>query len=283
MLVITTSSELQQLITQFKAKNETIALVPTMGNLHDGHLNLVSLAHQHASRVIVSVFVNPLQFNQVADLEHYPRTLEQDVKLCEQHEVDIVFAPSNNEIYPDNNSESRLELPELSQISKVLEGESRPGHFSGVVTVVKKLFELTQPDYAIFGEKDFQQLLIIRHMVSVLKIPVKIIASETIRESSGLAMSSRNTKLTTEQRQQAAQIYAVLNFITEQLRSGNTQYTELSQDGISQLSKQGFRLDYLSICDCDNLQPAVAGEQGERVILIALWLGDTRLIDNIRV
>ncbi len=283
MLVITTISELHKLIKQYKDNNDTIALVPTMGNLHDGHLNLVSLAHQYASRVIVSIFVNPLQFNQVADLEHYPRTLEQDVKLCAQHEVDIVFAPLNNEMYPDNNSQSRLELPELSLLSNILEGASRPRHFSGVVTVVKKLLELTQPDYAIFGEKDFQQLLIIRHMVAQLKIPVKIISSETIRESSGLAMSSRNIKLTSEQRQQAAQIYAVLKSIAEQVLSGNTHYIKLSQDGISQLSKLGFRLDYLSICDCDNLQPAVPGEQGERVILIALWLGDTRLIDNVRV
>jgi len=283
MLVIKKSSELQKIITKIKSSNRIISFVPTMGNLHEGHLTLISLAHQNASVVIVSIFVNPLQFTQSDDLINYPRTLEHDIKYCEDNKVDIVFAPSVDDIYPDECEKVKIELPEVTLISDSLEGAFRPGYFSGVITVVKKLFELVQPDTAIFGEKDYQQLLVIRKMVEILNLPITIIASKTIREADGLAMSSRNSKLSVSERKQATQLYDVLQSIRELIASGNIDYTLLTKNGVLKLSENGFQVDYLVVSDCDDLQQSLAINSKKRVILVAAWLGKTRLIDSLLV
>jgi len=283
MLVITTSAELKKIIERYKYNNETIAFVPTMGNLHQGHLSLVSIAQQHASITIVSLFVNPLQFNQTEDLHNYPRTLEDDIDLCTNNDVDILFTPAVNDMYPDGDATQPVELPELHILSTTLEGASRPDHFSGVITIVKKLFEMVRPDIAIFGEKDFQQFLIIKEMVRILNFPIRIIGAKTLREQHGLAMSSRNNNLQTEQRQRAALVYKVLNSIRYQIVSGNNNYAELSTNGAATLNNAGFRLDYLEICSSSDLRIATVDDIDDRVILIAVWLGNTRLIDNLRV
>ncbi len=283
MLVINSATELFELVDGFQKIKKTIAFVPTMGNLHNGHLNLVSIAHQHAAIVIVSIFVNPLQFNQTDDLINYPRTLENDIQCCENNEVDILFIPSVDDIYPDGSEAARVELPELSSLSTTLEGESRPGHFSGVITVVKKLFELVNPDVAIFGEKDFQQLLIIRKMAEILSFPVKIISSKTIREDNGLAMSSRNTNLTVEDRNKAALLFTILNSIREQINAGEHDYDSITAAGILELTNSGFQVDYLVVCDYDNLQRSSADNSFQRIILVAAWLSGVRLLDNLRI
>ncbi|MFV2060589.1 MAG: pantoate--beta-alanine ligase [Gammaproteobacteria bacterium] len=283
MLVIKTSSELHNTIAKIKGSGDTIAFVPTMGHLHQGHLNLISLAQQQAPVVVVSIFVNPLQFNQADDLKNYPRTLDNDLSLCESNNVDIVFIPSVSEIYSENTESARLELPQLSRLSTIIEGAARPDHFSGVVTVVKIFFDLVQPDFAVFGKKDFQQLLIIKKMVEILKLPVKIISAETTRETDGLAMSSRNSKLSQGERHQAAQLYDVLTSIGNQINSGNTNFTELAESGLSRLVNLGFKPDYLMVCDSNDLQASSDNNQPNRVILVAVWLGNTRLIDNLTV
>jgi pantoate--beta-alanine ligase len=283
MLVIKTSSELRKVVHNIKKDGKTIAFVPTMGHLHDGHLSLVKLAHQQAEIVIVSIFVNPLQFNQVEDLKNYPRTLDSDIALCDINEVDIIFIPSENELYTGTLESNRIELPQLSHFSSVIEGAARPDHFSGVVTIVKLLFELVQPNFAVFGEKDFQQLLIIKNMVSILNLPVEIISGETTREIDGLAMSSRNSKLSKDERKKANQLYKILVFIRNEINSSNDNFTELIKVGIKKLIEQGFKPDYLEVCDSKDLQFASADNDNDRVILAAVWLGNTRLIDNIKV
>jgi len=283
MLVINSSSELIQSIKNIKKNNNTIAFVPTMGNLHKGHLNLISMAQHYADIVIVSIFVNPLQFNQIDDLKKYPRTLDADIDQCNLMNVDIVFVPSEKDIYPDNQDSGRIELTELAYLSNILEGASRPDHFTGVVTIVKMFFELIQPDYAIFGEKDFQQLQIIQKMVEVLNLSVKIISSQTTREINGLAMSSRNNNLSEAERDNASNIFSELNYIQIQIKSGEKDFAKLINNTNSRLSANGFRTDYLVICDCVDLAPATAMNSNELIILIAVWLGSTRLIDNLRI
>lgn len=283
MLVIKTSLELIKSIDAIKEQKQTIAFVATMGNLHKGHLNLVSLAHQRASIVIVSVFVNPLQFNQAEDLRKYPRTLENDIELCKKQNVDILFTPSVEDIYPDGEQKGRIEIPELATLSTILEGAFRPKHFSGVITVVKKFFDLVRPDVAVFGEKDFQQLLIIQKMVMLLNLPIRIISSPTIRESDGLAMSSRNSKLLPNERRLAVKLFDVVNSIREQIMSGNNNFTELSKVGLLTLSQSGFKPDYIAVRNSDDLRAALVENTTKRVILAAASLGNTRLIDNLRI
>jgi len=284
MFVINNSSELINAIAKLKNSNDTIAFVPTMGNLHEGHLKLVSLAHENASIVVVSIFVNPLQFNQANDLKNYPRTLERDLELCRKQGVDFVFTPSVDDIYPNGEKSDRCEISELESLSNVLEGAFRPDHFSGVVTVVKKFFELVRPDVAIFGEKDFQQLQVIKQMVAILNLPVKIISSKTIRENDGLAMSSRNSKLSDSDREQAAKIYRVLKSVKEKILLGKEQLDAILRTAISSLTETGFTVDYLVVRACGDLSVDTdTSTQNERVILIAAELGGIRLIDNLRL
>ncbi|MCZ6774345.1 MAG: pantoate--beta-alanine ligase [Proteobacteria bacterium] len=271
---------LRRLIRDWKRTDEKIALVPTMGNLHEGHLSLLSHARRIAKRTVVSIFVNPIQFGRGEDYEHYPSTLDSDNEKLERAGVDLVFTPNLKELYPGGITEdTRVTVPAISEI---LCGESRPGHFTGVATVVIKLLNNVQPDFALFGEKDFQQVLVIRRMVQDLLIPVEIIALPIIREDDGLAMSSRNNYLTPELRQYAAVIYESLSTAAENLKLQRTTITILEAACREAVEEKGMRLEYVSVRRSEDLTPAGAGDR-ELIILMAVWLGKARLIDNVQV
>ncbi len=269
---------MQELLSTVRKNNQRIGLVPTMGNLHDGHTSLVKEMQKKADYIVVSIFVNPSQFVAGEDYEHYPRTIEGDLDLLSALNVDLVFTPLTTEIYPDNEQmRTEVIVPELDSVYC---GEYRPGHFKGVATVVTKLLNMVQPHLAIFGEKDFQQLLVIRRLVKDLNIPVEIIGAPTIRESDGLAMSSRNQYLTEIERQQAPKLFECLCKIASEIKSGNKNYTELEEKAVSGLKKSGFRPEYIKICDADNLKMP---KNQNLVIIAAAWLGKARLIDNVAV
>jgi pantoate--beta-alanine ligase len=280
MHIIHTVSELKSAL---KSSPGT-ALVPTMGNLHAGHIHLVTLAKQHAPCVVVSIFVNPLQFGANEDLASYPRTLEADCEKLEAAGADIVFAPGVQEMYPDFNAASN----DLGQsmticsppVAKELCGASRPGHFNGVATVVMKLFNIVMPRVAVFGKKDFQQLFIIRELVRQFNLPIDIIAGDTIREPSGLAMSSRNGYLTPDQKSDAAALHACLRDIANHIQQGNTDFTVLEQAAAQNLNKKGWVTDYISVRATNTLLPASV-QDTRLVVLAAAKIGNTRLIDNI--
>ena len=280
MQIISNIQEVINLCQQWHDQGKKIAFVPTMGNLHDGHLSLIAEAKNHADKVVVSIFVNPLQFGEGEDFKEYPRTLEDDVDKMSTLSPDLVFNPSVDEFYPgDEEVENGVELGELGTI---LEGHSRPGHFSGVVTVVKRLFEIIRPDFAIFGEKDFQQLMVIRCLIKQLQLPITLVSMPTKREQNGLAMSSRNAYLTSQQRVQAAQLYVELCAIKDKILHGKQSVTEIEAQAHTKLESLGFVPDYIVIRDASNL--ANPGEEpGQQVILAAVYLGKTRLIDNLRV
>ncbi len=265
-------------LQQWRMAGESVALVPTMGNLHAGHLALVKQAQQQADRVVVTIFVNPTQFGVGEDFSSYPRTLERDTRLLTQAEVDLLFAPGVEQLYPGGQCDGTyVEVPGLSGI---LCGASRPGHFRGVATVVTKLFNAVQPDIALFGEKDYQQLLVIRRMTRELCLPVDIIAVPTVRESDGLALSSRNGYLTEEQRERAPLLYKSLLSCKEQIFSGKRDYASLVSQAEADLLAAGFEPDYFEVRRADNLaEPTI--DTHELVILAAARLGQTRLIDNI--
>lgn len=250
-----------------------------MGNLHDGHLSLVTEASRRADRVIVSIFVNPLQFSAGEDFGEYPRTLQQDAAKLAALEVDCIFAPADSEIYPDGRENlTQVRVPGLSAL---LCGEHRDGHFEGVTTVVSLLFNLVQPDVAVFGQKDYQQLTIIRRMVCDLHFPVEIVGMPTRREAGGLAMSSRNAFLSDEQRKQACSIYAALRFAAASIERGERGFAELEQAGRRHIEKAGLTPQFFEIRARDLQAPDVAAQQF--VILAAAKLGNTRLIDNVVV
>ena len=251
-----------------------------MGNLHEGHLELVRVAATKADRVVVSIFVNPTQFGPDEDFDHYPSTLNEDKKSLQDLSVDVLFAPTVDVMYPQGaNAATRVEVPEVSQ---GMCGDFRPGHFTGVATVVTRLFNLLQPDVAIFGEKDYQQLAVIRRMVADLGWPLQVLGVPTVREESGLAKSSRNQYLSETDRLIAPKLYKTLNDVRDKIGNGNSQYSQLERDAMQQLSEQGFRPEYVSIRNASSLQPPGDDPQ-ELVILAAGWLGTTRLIDNLRV
>lgn len=265
---------------------DQIAFVPTMGNLHDGHIKLVEIAKQHAKCVVVSIFVNPLQFGPQEDLANYPRTLEADCRKLQTAGADIVFTPSVEEMYPDATTTAKgLNLGQTMKvtpphIANELCGASRPGHFDGVATVVAKLFNIVQPNIAVFGKKDFQQLFIIRELVKQFNLPIEIIAGETVREPSGLAMSSRNDYLTDAQKAQAAQLYKMLESIVLRVRSGTAELGLLADAASLALKELGWDVDYVSFRSQTTLMPATSEDQ-QLVVLAAAKLGTTRLIDNI--
>ena len=255
----------------------SVALVPTMGNLHEGHLTLVKRAQQHADVVVVSIFVNPMQFGANEDLDSYPRTLEQDCRALEALGVNAVFTPQVEDMYPRGmDQQTRIEVPGISDI---LCGANRPGHFVGVATVVCKLFNMVQPQFAVFGEKDFQQLQVIRLMTQDLSLPIDIIGVPTARAETGLALSSRNGYLSESQREQAAVIYRTLAGIAEKINAG-TSVEAARQWAVTELETAGFAIDYVEIRNANDLQPASA-TSGRLVALIAAKLGSTRLIDNL--
>jgi len=271
-------NSLQQELAALTIQGESLALVPTMGNLHAGHMSLVREARKLADRVVVSIFVNPMQFDREEDLAAYPRTLEEDIAKLEKARVDLLFSPVADEIYSEK-AISRIHVPGLGE---QLEGASRPGHFDGVATIVAKLFNLIQPDVALFGEKDFQQLLLIRRMAEDLNFPVTVMGFPTVRESDGLAMSSRNGYLSSEQRQQAPALYASLQKLELALREGKTDYAELELQANKDLEIAGFGVDYVAIRRVSDLgEPR--GDEAELVVLASAWLGKARLIDNIPV
>lgn len=277
MIIIGQVDALREQIREWRQAGDIIAFVPTMGNLHAGHLALVKHAQTLGQRVVVSIFVNPTQFDQEADLNAYPRTLEQDCEQLKAINTDLVFAPSAADMYPSGGLATRVDVPDISCL---LEGKSRPGHFTGVSTVVCKLFNIVQADIAVFGEKDFQQLMLIRQMVRELDMDIQIEGLATVREADGLAMSSRNGYLTAEERKIAPILYQTLSEVVDALSKGRQDYASLQKGACEQLKQQGFQPDYIEIRRSLDLLPANAGDT-ELVVLGAAWLGNARLIDNI--
>lgn len=277
MLIIETLPLLRQQIRRLRMEGKRVALVPTMGNLHDGHMKLVDEAKACADVVVVSIFVNPMQFDRPEDLARYPRTLQEDCEKLNKRNVDLVFAPSVKEIYP-NGTETHTYV-DVPGLSTMLEGASRPGHFRGVSTIVSKLFNLVQPDIACFGEKDFQQLALIRKMVADMGFDIEIVGVPIMRAKDGLALSSRNGYLTAEQRKIAPGLYKVLSSIADKLQAGERDLDEIIAIAGQELNEKGFRADDIQIRDADTLLE-VSETSKRAVILVAAWLGDARLIDN---
>ncbi|EIH7141701.1 pantoate--beta-alanine ligase [Escherichia coli] len=277
MLIIETLPLLRQQIRRLRMEGKRVALVPTMGNLHDGHMKLVDEAKARADVVVVSIFVNPMQFDRPEDLARYPRTLQEDCEKLNKRKVDLVFAPSVKEIYP-NGTETHTYV-DVPGLSTMLEGASRPGHFRGVSTIVSKLFNLVQPDIACFGEKDFQQLALIRKMVADMGFDIEIVGVPIMRAKDGLALSSRNGYLTAEQRKIAPGLYKVLSSIADKLQAGERDLDEIITIAGQELNEKGFRADDIQIRDADTLLE-VSVTSKRAVILVAAWLGDARLIDN---
>lgn len=277
MLIIETLPLLRQQIRRLRMEGKRVALVPTMGNLHDGHMKLVDEAKARADVVVVSIFVNPMQFDRPEDLARYPRTLQEDCEKLNKRKVDLVFAPSVKEIYP-NGTETHTYV-DVPGLSTMLEGASRPGHFRGVSTIVSKLFNLVQPDIACFGEKDFQQLALIRKMVADMGFDIEIVGVPIMRAKDGLALSSRNGYLTAEQRKIAPGLYKVLSSIADKLQAGERDLDEIIAIAGRELNEKGFRADDIQIRDADTLLE-VSETSKRAVILVAAWLGDARLIDN---
>lgn len=274
----TTLQSLYAALGAARAARKSIGFVPTMGNLHEGHLRLVQEARNRCDIVVVSIFVNPTQFGQGEDFEHYPRTLEADAKLLFDAQCDILFAPSVPQIYGDGGQPTTVQV---DAIAADLCGRSRTGHFTGVATVVTKLFNIVQPNVAFFGEKDYQQLAVIRHLTRDLCFPIDVIGVPTVRAPDGLALSSRNGYLTTSQRSSAVTIYQTLQAIAAQLKQGARDYAELSAEGAACLAAAGFVVDYVEIRTPLLGMPDI--HSNEWVVLIAAKLGNTRLIDNLSV
>lgn len=274
---------IQELRDQLQGQSR-IAFVPTMGNLHEGHLALMKLARQHGDPVVASIFVNPLQFGPNEDFSEYPRTLAQDIeKLEKARDVYVLFAPSEKEMYPEPQS---FKMQPPSDLGNILEGEVRPGFFDGVSTVVMKLFSCVQPRVAVFGKKDYQQLMVVRKMCRQFQLPVEIMAHETVRENDGLAMSSRNRYLSEAERQQAPELYACLHAVREQILAGQTDLAALEAEAVKQLEQKGWAVDYLALRRQSDLLPPTVTEVQAQEPLVALGaarLGQTRLIDNLEI
>ncbi|WP_323114943.1 pantoate--beta-alanine ligase [Pseudomonas guariconensis] len=278
MNTVKTVRELRASVARARGEGKRIGFVPTMGNLHSGHAALVTKAAQRADFVVASIFVNPLQFGAGEDLDKYPRTLAADQARLLEAGCHLLFAPTVEEMYPDGMTvQTRVSVPQLSE---GLCGASRPGHFEGVATVVSKLFNMVQPDLAVFGEKDFQQLAVIRAMVRDLNMPIQIIGEPTVRAEDGLALSSRNGYLSPEQRAAAPALYRTLKTMAEAITKGQRDYPALIAEGQAQLVAAGFRPDYLEVRHAVTLRPAMVDDR-DLVILAAAYMGTTRLIDNL--
>ncbi|MBT8096884.1 MAG: pantoate--beta-alanine ligase [Woeseia sp.] len=280
MEIIEDRDELREILNVWRRAGEHVALVPTMGNLHEGHLSLLALAREHAERVVVTVFVNPTQFGEGEDFDKYPRTLERDKIHLKRANVDILFVPAVETIYPfGTNAATSVTVPVLTE---ELCGLQRPGHFDGVTSVVSRLLSMVQPDVAVFGQKDYQQQLVIRRMVADMHLPTEIICGPTLRDEDGLALSSRNQYLTEEELKVAPQLYLALQDIGKELQSGNDDYAALEQQATKTLEKSGFKPEYVSIRRAENLGEPDR-ETDKLVVLAAAQLGNARLIDNIVV
>ncbi len=280
MNTVETIVELQAEIKAARDAGKRIGFVPTMGNLHEGHMILIDQASEECDFVVASIFINPLQFNDIDDLGRYPRTLAADQEHLRDRDCDLLFFPSVDEMYPHGqDAQTTISVP---VVSEGLCGDSRPGHFDGVATVVSKLFHMVQPDAAFFGEKDFQQLAVIRKMVDDLNLPFDVVGVPTCREENGLAMSSRNNYLTEDEKNTAGHIYRVLNEISEKIQSGEKNFAELCVLAKQELVGHGFTPDYVEVRDAKTLRPAVETDT-DMVVLAAAILGKARLIDNLRI
>jgi pantoate--beta-alanine ligase len=273
----TDPAPMRELLREWHIARQRIAFVPTMGNLHEGHISLVERARGLADRVVASVFVNPTQFGPSEDYAAYPRTLERDAAFLAEAGCDVLFTPTIAAMYPFGETEAWVDVPSLSSI---LCGAFRPGHFRGVATVVARLFNHVAPDVAVFGEKDFQQLLLIRRMTRDLGFPIEIVGAPTARDIDGLALSSRNQYLTADERQTAGTVYRVLRSVADAVSAGDAVSGPIER-GLAALREAGFRPDYLEVRSAETLQPPAADER-ELVVLAAAWLGRARLIDNLR-
>ena len=280
MKTIATIEELRTLIRTWRQQDKTIGFVPTMGNLHDGHLTLVDEARRDCDVVVTSIFVNPMQFGENEDLATYPRTLPEDQQHLTEHGADVLFLPSVEEMYPRGLAQQTF--VEVPGISNVVCGASRPGHFRGVATVVCKLFNMVSPDRAYFGKKDYQQLKVIKTMATDLSMDVSIHGVSTQRASSGLALSSRNGYLSDEERAIAPNLYATMQALKADIVAGNRDFPALIAHYRQTLNEAGFRTDYIEVLNADTLTPPT-GQDTSLVILVAAYLGTTRLIDNMEV
>jgi pantoate--beta-alanine ligase len=279
MPIFARARDLHAFLATWRQRGKRIALVPTMGNLHAGHYSLVALARQHVDVVVASVFVNPTQFGPNEDFARYPRTPDADMAGLAASGCDALFMPAVDEMYPYGPAHTvRVSVPGFEH---VLEAAVRPGHFEGVATVVAKLFNLVQPDVAVFGRKDYQQLLVIRRLTRDLAYPIEIVAAPTLREANGLAMSSRNQYLDADQRQRAATIHTTLQWMREAVRSGAQKLSDIESEAATNLRKGGFEPDYAAIRRADDLGIPAARERDGLIALIAARLGSTRLIDNL--
>ncbi|MCP4433776.1 MAG: pantoate--beta-alanine ligase [Gammaproteobacteria bacterium] len=272
--------ELHQYAQHWKDHKESIAFIPTMGNLHDGHLSLIKKGQSLCDRTICSIFVNPMQFGANEDFNHYPRTLEQDIQRLKQNGCDLVYLPTAYELYPDGLE--HITHIHVTDLTDHWEATHRPGHFTGVATIVLKLFNIVKPNVSVFGKKDYQQYRVIQKMVCDLNLDVEIIGSETTREPSGLATSSRNQYLDSEQTEAASMIYKTLQQTAARIKTGERNYIELKNEAIAALNQTGFRTDYFSICNSVTLKPANNTDK-KLVILVTAAIGETRLLDNIEI
>jgi pantoate--beta-alanine ligase len=280
METVTTIAAVRERVRQWRAQGQRVAFVPTMGNLHAGHISLIELARKRGDRFVASIFVNPMQFGPNEDYAHYPRTPTNDERMLADAGCDLMFMPDVAEIYPRGyEHDTRVAVPELSA---VLDGEFRPGHFDGVSTVVAKLFNIVTPDIAVFGEKDFQQLAIIRRMVADLCVPIEIVGAPTVREADGLAMSSRNQYLTGEERKIAPLLHQALMRAVARVKSSDADFAAIEHAEIEALKTRGFRPDYFTVRDAKTLAPPGPAAR-HLVLLVAARLGKARLIDNLQL
>jgi len=273
-------SELRQYVQHWKDHKQSIAFIPTMGNLHQGHMSLIEKGMSLCDRSICSIFVNPMQFGPNEDFNHYPRTLDQDIALLESVGCDLAYMPTASELYPQGlENISQIIVTDLTQ---TYEGAHRPGHFTGVATIVAKLFNIVKPDISVFGKKDYQQYCVIKKMTQDLNLDVEIIGQETAREPSGLATSSRNQYLNEDQESKAGLIYTTLQQASDKILKGEKNFASIEKLAIENLQQAGFDTDYFNICNAETLKPATSGDR-KLVILVTTRLGNTRLLDNIEI
>jgi pantoate--beta-alanine ligase len=280
METVTTIAAVRDRVRAWRREGLRVAFVPTMGNLHPGHVSLIEAARSHGDRFVASIFVNPMQFGPNEDFAHYPRTPSQDERMLSEAGCNLMFMPDVTEIYPNGPERAtRIDVPGLSRI---LCGEFRPGHFEGVATIVAKLFHIVEPDVAVFGQKDFQQLTVIRRMVEDLCISVQVMGAPTVRDADGLAMSSRNQYLCAQERSTAPRIYEILTATAQRLKAGDSEFASMERAGCQMLEAAGFRPDYFAIRQAADLS-APRQETSHLVVLTAARLGKARLIDNVQV
>jgi pantoate--beta-alanine ligase len=280
MDIVTKIAAVREHVRRWRSEGRRVAFVPTMGNLHPGHVSLIEAARRHGDRFVASIFVNPMQFGPNEDFAHYPRTPTQDERMLAEAGCNLMFMPDVGEVYPNGSERAtRVDVPGLSRI---LDGEFRPGHFEGVSTIVATLFHIVEPDVAVFGEKDFQQLTVIRRMVADLCLPVEIVGAPTVRDADGLAMSSRNQYLTSTERQVAPRIYETLQAAAKRLGGGDADFASIERFGVEALTKVGMKPDYFAVRRAQDLG-APANDTKHLVVLTAARLGKARLIDNIQV